>query len=337
MSKANHVAVSFLLPGLLLLAGCRGTVGDPSEKVGITFSILETDTRTTVTSGERNVDRWTLMLFRDGRLIDVGTAGSNSPIQCSLEAGSYTAYAIANPPPSFRPESYSSFAKFSKAESDLRDNSLSQLVMFGSRTISVSSQNDRPQTIGVNRLVAKVGIQKISTDFTDPDLQAKTFRLKAIYLTNCYGKTLLRSDENASEMDSDASCWYNRMGFHTDNGVDDLLSDRGIDFMITASSPYVQEHHYYCYPNQIEQDSRSGSWSVRHTRLVLEADISGKTYFYPITLPTMQRNKTYIVEEAIIQKLGSTDPEREEPGSIDVVFDTSTGDWDSAYTVHENS
>jgi hypothetical protein len=337
MSKANHVAVSFLLPGLLLFAGCRGMDGDPSEKVDITFSILGTDTRTTVTSGERNVDRWTLMLFREGRLIGVGTSGSNSPIQCSLEAGSYSAYAIANPPPSFRPESYSSFAKFSKAESNLRDNSLSQLVMFGSRTISVSSQNDRPQTIGVNRLVAKVGIQKISTDFTDPALQAKTFRLKAIYLTNCYGKTLLRSDENGSEMDSDASCWYNRMGFHTDNGVDDLLSDRGIDFMITASSPYVQEHHYYCYPNQIEQDSRSGSWSVRHTRLVLEADISGKTYFYPITLPTMQRNKTYIVEEAIIRKLGSIDPEKDEPGSIDVVFDTSTGDWDPVYTVHENS
>ena len=337
MSKANHVTVSFLLPGLLLLAGCRGTVGDPSEKVDITFSILGADTRTTVTSGERSVDRWTLMLFREGRLVDIGTSGSNSPIQCSLEAGSYSAYAIANPPPSFRPESYSSFAKFSKAESDLRDNSLSQLVMFGSRTISVSSQNDRPQTIGVNRLVAKVGIRKISIDFTDPALQAKTFRLKAIYLTNCYGKTHLRSDENAAEMDSDASCWYNRMGFHSDAGVDALLADQGISIMITASAPYVQEHHFYCYPNQTEQDSRSGSWSARHTRLVLEAEISGKTYFYPITLPTMQRNKTYIVEEAIIRKLGSTDPEKDEPGSIDVVFDTSTGDWDPAYTVHENS
>ena len=324
MSKANHVAVLFLLPGLLLLAGCRGTAGDPSEKVDITFSILGADTRTTVTTGERSVDRWTLMLFREGRLIDVETSGSNSPIQCSLEAGSYSACAIANPPSSFRPEAYSSFAKFSKAESDLRDNSLSQLVMFGSRTISVSSQNDRPQSIGVNRLVAKVGIRKISIDFTDPALQAKTFRLKAIYLTNCYGKTHLRSDENASEIDSDA-------------GIDALLADQGIDIMITASTPYVQEHHFYCYPNQTEQDSRSESWSVRHTRLVLEAEISGKTYFYPITLPTMQRNKTYIVEEAIIRKLGSTDPEKDEPGAIDVVFDTSIGDWDPTYTVHENS
>ena len=51
----------------------------------------------------------------------------------------------------------------------------------------------------------------------------------------------------------------------------------------------------------------------------------------------MQRNKTYIVEEAIIRKLGSTDPEKDEPGSIDVIFNTSIDDWGPAYTVQENS
>jgi hypothetical protein len=337
MRRANHVAVSFLLPGLLLTAGCRGAVGNPSEKVDISFSILGADTRTTANSGEGNVCRWTLLLYREGKLIDIGTSGSFSPIRCSLKAGSYTAYAIANPPSSFRPEDYTSFSKFSKAESDLRDNGLSQLVMFGSRTISVSGRDDRPQNIGVNRLVSKVSIRKISTDFTDPALRSRTFRLKAIYLTNCYGKNKLRNDGEASEMNADVSCWYNRMGFHSDAGVDALLADRGINAVITASSPYGQEHHFYCYPNRTDQDSRSGEWSIRHTRLVLEADIDGKTYFYPITLPTMQRNKTYIIEEAIIRKLGSNDPEKDEPGSIDAIFETSTSDWSPVFTVHENS
>ena len=277
------------------------------------------------------------MLYREGKLIDIGTSGSFSPIRCSLKAGSYTAYAIANPPSSFRPEDYTSFSKFSKAESDLRDNGLSQLVMFGSRIISVSGQDNRPQSIGVNRLVSKVSIRKISTDFSDPTLRFRTFRLKAIYLTNCYGKNKLRNDGEASEMNADVSCWYNRMGFHSDAGVDALLADRGINAVITASSPYGQEHHFYCYPNRTDQDSRSGEWSIRHTRLVLEADIDGKTYFYPITLPTMQRNKTYIIEEAIIRKLGSNDPEKDEPGSIDAIFETSTSDWSPVFTVHENS
>ena len=337
MKRANHVAISFLLPGLLLTAGCRGAVGDPPEKVDVSFSILGADTRTTVTSGEGNVDRWTLLLYREGELIDVGTSGSDSPIQCSLKAGSYTAYAIANPPSSFRPEAYSSLSTFSRAESDLRDNSPSYLVMFGSRTISVSNQNDHSQSIGVNRLVSKVGIRKISIDFTDPTLQSRTFRLKAIYLTNCYGKNHLEKDGEASEMNADASSWYNRMGFHSNTGVNALLADRGINTMITALSPYKKEHHFYCYPNWADQDSRSSEWSIRHTRLVLEAEIDGKTYFYPITLPAMQRNKTYIIEEAIIRKLGSNDPEKDEPGSIDVIYETSVSDWDPAFTVQENS
>ena len=337
MKRANHVAVSFLLPGLLLTAGCRGTVGNPPEKVDVSFSILGADTRTTISSGEGNVDRWTLLLYREGKLIDIGTSGSNSPIRCSLKAGTYTAYAIANPPSSFRPETYSSFSKFSGAESDLRDNSPSHLVMFGSRTISVSGQNDRPQSIGVNRLVSKVAIRKISIDFTDPALRARTFRLKAIYLTNCYGINHLINDGEASEMNANASCWYNRMGFHSDAGVDALLADRSINAVITVLSPYKKEHHFYCYPNRADRDSRSGEWSIRHTRLVLEAEIDGKTYFYPITLPAMQRNKTYIIEEAIIRKLGSNDPEKDEPGSIDVVFETSVSDWSPTFTVQENS
>ena len=337
MRRANHVAVSFLLPGLLLIAGCRGTDGNPSEKVDVSFSILGTDTRTTSTGGEGNVAQWTLLLYREGKLIDIGTSGSNSPIQCSLKAGSYTACAIVNPPSSFRPEAYSSFSKLSGAESDLRDNSLSQLVMSGSRTISVSGQNDRPQSIGVNRLVSKVGIRKISIDFSDPTLRSRTFRLKAIYLTNCYGKNHLNNDGEASGMNADASCWYNRMGFHSDTGVDALLSDRNINTVITVLSPYKKEHHFYCYPNRADRDSRSGEWSIRHTRLVLEAEIDEKTYFYPITLPAMQRNKTYIIEEAIIQKLGSNDPEKDEPGSIDVVYETSVSDWDPTFTVQENS
>ena len=337
MKRADHVAISILLPGLLLLAGCRGTVGDLPEKVNVTFSILGADTRTTVTSGEGRVNKWTLLLYREGKLIDVGTSGSTSAIQRSLEAGTYTAYAVANPPSSFKPESYTTISKFSGAESDLRDNSLSQLVMVGSRTVSVPVQNGRPQTIGVNRLVAKVGIRKISVDFIDPLLQSRTVRLKAIYLTNCYGKTHLKSDEDPAEMSADASYWYNRMGFNSVPDVDALLADQEINAIMTASYPYRQAHHYYCYPNQADRDSRSGDWSIRHTRLVLETEISGRTYYYPITLPSMQRNKTYIIEEAIIRKLGSNDPEKDEPGSVDVVFDTTVSDWGPSYTVHENT
>ena len=337
MMKASHIAATYLLPGFLLLAGCRGTVGDLPEKVDVTFSLLGTDTRTTSTIGDGNIDRWTLLLYRDGKLADVGSSGSGTLIRRPLETGTYTAFAIVNPPSSFSPDSFHTLSDLSHAKFDLKDNSPSRLMMAGWRTITVSVKDNRLQTIGVDRLVAKASIQKISVNFTDPVLQSRTLRLKAIYLTNCYGKTRLGNDEDVSWMDADASCWYNRMGFHSDTGVDALLADRGIDAIISASSPYKQKHHYYCFPNQADQDSRSGNWSIRHTRLVLEAEIDGKTYYYPITLPATYRNKSYIIEEAFIRKLGSNDPEKDEPGSIDVVFSTSSEDWGPIYTAQENS
>ena len=84
-------------------------------------------------------------------------------------------------------------------------------------------------------------------------------------------------------------------------------------------------------------DNRSGIWIRRLTRLVIEAEIGERTYYYTITLPVSERNKTYIIEEAVIRKLGSRDPEMEEPGSIDVVFRASVEDWPPEYNVTENS
>ena len=335
--KVNPLAVSCLLPGLLLLAGCQGMDKDLPERGEVSFSILGTDTRTTSTDGESNVDHWTLLLYRNGKLADVGTSDSKASIRRTLDAGTYTAYAVANPPSSFRPERFTTLTKLSAAESSLGDNAPGRLVMAGKRTITVPVANNRPQTISVDRLVSKVGIQKISTAFASSPLSSRTFLLKAIYLTNCYAKSRLGSDLDESGLVADASCWYNRMRFSSDGSVNALLSDRSIDTEITASVPYRQAHYYYCYPNPAVQDSRSGDWSIRHTRLVLEAEIDGKTYYYPVTLPQMQRNKTYIVEEAIIRNLGSLDPEMDEPGSIEVVFRTDTDAWDPEYTVQENS
>ena len=337
MWKANHTAVSCLLPGLLLLAGCRGTEPERPERVDVTFSILGADTRTTATEGEGTVERWTLLLYRDGRLADLGTSTAGTTIVRTLAAGTYTAFAVVNPPESFRPEAYTVFTDLSDAESDLRDNRPGRFVMTGSRAVTVPVPDGGPQTIGVDRLVVKAGVRKVSIAFTDPVLASRTFRLKAVYLTNCYGKNRLGSDWGADGMAADASRWYNRMGFHSDEGVDGLLADRDIDTDITPDRSYGQAHYFYCYPNRADGDSRSGDWSVRHTRLVLEAEIGDRTYYYPVTLPAMQRNKTYLIEEAVIRKLGSNDPERDEPGSIDVRFSTSTGEWDPVYTVQEHS
>ena len=246
---------------------------------------------------------------------------------------------MVNPPASFDPAGYPELSYLTAAESALRDNAPGSLVMAGSRTVTVPVPDGGTQRIGVDRLVCKAGIRKISVGFTDPLLAARSFVLKGIYLTNCYGKSRYGGDLDAADIVSDASAWHNRMGFQTDGGVDRLLAETGLNIPVTASSPHMQEHSFYYYPNPLPEalDSRSGTWTRRRTRLVLEAEIGGRTYYYTVTLPVSQRNKTYLIEEAVIRKLGSRDPEKEEPGAVEVVFRTETDDWFPGYNVTENS
>lgn len=336
MPRANHRAAACFLSGLLLLGGCREEAPAPGNAV--TFSLAEAATRLTGTDGDTAVESWALLLYRNGKLAGTGASAKGAPIRLEeLEAGTYTACAIANPPASFDPDGFRDQAAFAAAESDLTDNAPGRLLMTGSLTFRVPVPDDRPLSIGVERLVCQAGIRKISTAFTDPVLASLPFTLKAIYMTNCYAKARLETDLTESEISAAPAFWYNRMGSRSDSGADRLLRDGDIGTAVSPASPHTQGHWFYCYPNPASADDRSGNWSVRRTRLVIEAEIGGHTCYYPITLPPMRRNRTYLVEEAVIRNMGAGDPEKDVPGVIDLVFRTGTGSWDPEYTVHENS
>ena len=328
-----------LFVSLLLLAGCRPAARQDEGTVEVVFSVLGEDTRVNGTEGERAVDNWTLLLYKDGRLAEAGTSDSGSAIRKKLVAGDYAAFAVVNPPASFRAADHPELNALAGAESDLRDNAPGRLVMAGSRTVTVPVPDGGTQRIGVDRLVCKAGIRKISVQFDNPVLAGRPFLLKALYLTNCYGKSRYGNDWDAGDILSDGSRWYHRMGLPSDGGLEGLLAERGIDATLTSDTPHVQEHAFYFYPNPLPeaQDTRSGTWSRRRTRLVIEAEIGGRTYYYPVTLPASRRNRTYIIEEAVIRKLGSRDPEKDEPGAIDVTFSTKTDDWSPTFTVTETS
>lgn len=328
-----------LLLGFFLLAGCHRAALPGEGGVEVVFSVLGEETRVTGTDAERAVDNWALLLYRDGRLVEAGTSDSGSSIRKKLAAGDYTAFAVVNPPASFVPAGFPELTSLLAAESSLGDNTPGRLVMAGSRTVTVPVPDGGTQQIGVDRLVCKAGIRKISVGFTDPLLAARPFVLKGIYLTNCYGKSRYGNDFEPADIVSDAGLWHNRMGYHSEGAVDGLLAKTSLDVPITTGSPHTHEHSFYFYPNPLPEtlDSRSETWTRRRTRLVIEAEIGGRTYYYPITLPASQRNKTYIIEEAVIRRLGSKDPEKDEPGAIDVVFRTDTDDWSPEYNVTENS
>ena len=83
--------------------------------------------------------------------------------------------------------------------------------------------------------------------------------------------------------------------------------------------------------------THSGTWSARHTRIIIETTIDGTSIYYQVNLPVIARNNTYIAEEAIIGRIGSTDPEQEIPGAVTVTFAESPASWDGPTSVIEVS
>lgn len=312
--------------------------------VKVTFSILDEMASTRRTNvgpeDERMAGHWVLLLYRDGKLADYGVSTSGD-ITREMETGDYTACAVVNAPEdAFRPESAGTLTQWESTLSDLADNALPGLVMAGRRNLRIPEGTESgAQAIPVDRLVFKSGVRKISVRMEDPSLAARPFVLKAVYLTNCPRKTRLGQDLSVADL-SGESLWANRMGIQPDPPGNGLLADTGIDAAVTATSPHTVPHFFYGYPNPVgaDGDSRSrGAWSPRCTRLVIEAAVGGKTYYYPVTLPATARNRTYIAEEAVIRGLGSLDPEEEVPGAVEAVFSASVQEWAPEYAIHEQS
>ena len=313
--------------------------------VKVTFAI-EAPAETTRVPGsdpaaEQAALHWTLLLFRDGELADYGICSSTGTITRKLERGSYTAWAVVNcPEERFRPESVRTEQELEETAFDLGDNRLPGLLMAGRETLRIPEDTDGgTRSIPVDRLVFKAGIRKITVRMENPVLSARPFVLKAVYLTNCPRKSLLGRDATTGDL-APAGAWANPMGYISDPSVNGLVSDSGIDAGIASGASHTVSHLFYGCPNPVGSagDSRSrAAWTPRCTRIVIEATVGGKTYYYPVTLPATQRNKTYIAEEAIIRGLGSLDPEEEVPGALEAVFSTDTEDWSPVYQIHEQS
>ena len=330
-----------LLPILALCVSC--TFSDIPDDIGMCESVFSIHWRTKATgvsdASETNVRRWAVMLF-DTSNPDAwyyASSDNSGDITCTVRKGrSYTAYAIVNYPPEFSPSLIQGEQHLLEYSSSLTSNATDELVMFGSRDLPEIPTGVTP--IALKRLCSKVEIKKISVDMDDAVYGSQEFTLNALYLTNVYTQTCLGSEH--ATPDSDSQFWYNARGWHGSGSVrtlDNLLGDRGIGVRINNGSSYETTHSFYAYPNAISADSTADDWCARHTRLVIEATLGGKKYYYTITLPVMKRNNSYTITEASIRKPGSLDPEKSIPGTIDANISITEDTWDSDYYTSEES
>ena len=268
--------------------------------VGITGSMTKATGMTT--ASEAKVNNLQVFVFRGNELDAYASVDDAKELTLSCTAGERQVYALVNAPDD---SSVSGKDALLAKVSELDANSLDNFEMVGNK--SVTLPQDETVQIDVNRIASRVVLKKITRNFTSEALQALNFEVQAIYLINVAGNT-------SYDLTAAPATWYNVAKNNSE--IAELLYDAPAASVANGGS-YDTKHYFYGYPNDN---------SVKQTRIVIETMLGTKKYYYPINLPEMDSNKSYEIDEVVITRPGSDDPDV--PVSFaDASFSINVLDW----------
>ena len=253
---------------------------------------------------EKAVSSYQVLIFdKTDRMLEAYATPAPTALSVSIQCttGPKEVVVLANAPDVSSIVSYDSFLK---ARSLLSDNAVGALVMEGHASPELSASGNSV-TVDIRRMVSKVVLDKVTVDFEADAYDKMDFVLKELYLTNVAG------DKSYLTETADPASWYNKIVRTPDAKVDAMVYENLGDVNLKDTKQYTVKHHFYCYPNPYTQDTFSPvAWSPRPTRLVLVAELGGKTCYYPVSLPELKQNMRYYVTLNIIRP-GASSPEQD--------------------------
>lgn len=249
----------------------------------------------------------------DGEVLDSYkkiTSGTSTSM--TVKTGSKTVWAVVNAP------DISNVATLTqlKAVSSALSHNGTNFVMVGSATASVPSED--PIEIEVKRIVSRVLVKRITAAFNNPAFSSLNCKLVKMFLINAPG------DINLG-LTAAPTSWYNRGAYESVATVNNLLSTSGGNYNLNLG-PYTTFGYHYCYPNPTVADTQSATWSARHTRMVVEVELGGDTFYYPITLPVLEPGKSYEIENLTITRKGADSPDTV-ISLADATFEINIKEW----------
>ena len=195
---------------------------------------------------------------------------------------------------------------------DLKDENLKNFVMTG----YVQKMLDPTATVSVEleRVAAKVVLESLKTDFANTSYSGMSLSNIKVYLTNVHSRkhfsdgrepnigTIL-NDKRLVAADTAACAMRGALA----DVISGTVGDAG----------HSVQHTFYAFENLAESETSS----LRFTRLVIQADLNGKTYYYPVNVNQpyfgyvagnghkgIKRNTEYRIS-VTIKRPGATDPD----------------------------
>lgn len=271
------------------------------------------------TADENAVNDLQVFVFDHNGMLEAYAHEDRNSVSLSCSSGNKEVVALVNERPL---EDVVSLTDLKGRTSFLSDNSIGSMVMEGKETIQMRASTS--MSLPVSRLASRITISGISVDFELDQHDSQPFQIKSIYLLNVAGdRTYLTPTK--------PGLWHNKV--FRESGTPPVAEINLTDVYVDAGTPYNVVHHLYCYPNPTSSDESGGVWTPRKTRLVVEAELGGKKYYYPVTLKDLQSNTAYTVKMKITRP-GSSQPDKP-VDSQTASFTVSVAPWEDGTVLNE--
>lgn len=157
-----------------------------------------------------------------------------------------------------------------EAVTELRDEKFGDFTMFGEKDMTLDVESSA--TIPVSRFISRIAVTSVRTKFAGTPYEGKTLSGCRLYLINAHGDKLIYGGGatgqpeilNKGGLSEDDMAGMAQAGLLADD-IAGIIDDAG----------YSTAHYLHCYSNETSDIASS-------TKLVLQADIDGTTYYYPV-------------------------------------------------------
>ena len=265
-------------------------------------------------------------------------------VKIATFTGAKTVYVLVNHNriTKFKPHT-TTVTNFEAELTDLSMNTPSSLVMSGKNTVTVgkygingavgTDTQINSVSVYVKRLASMIILEKLIVDFTGTDLEGGTFTVKQLYLKNVVGKARIGVDGDTGTAESAAlplaidnathaaaENWYNK-GTLQATGAPAVTFENDLSISCDVSGGETTlGRHLFAYPNRTDADSHAETFSQRHTRLVIRANVKAASgysdfnsdTFYVFDLPQLVANNIYRITSVKLTMLGKDDDNKDD-------------------------
>lgn len=263
--------------------------------------------------------------------------GSATGLRLTAKTGAKRIYVVANPHVSSW-SGATTLTEFGKRSANLKSEELKSFTMTGSADVTLSASTD--VTINVTRLISRIKLSGIRCAFEGTPYAGKKLSNVKIFLTNASGSKYYMTGGDPGTpvvLNKNALVVADTSGFGIKAAIAETLTGT------IGESADRNPSYFYCYENLAASESAS----VKFTRLVIQGDLDGATYYYPI--PVNRENYGYVAANGhkgvkrntsytysvVINRPGSSSPS-EDITSGTIGLTVNVEDWTSVADTEVN-